>query len=260
MNLKIYQEKIPHYYEPLKCSICIHYKLFVDNKMKFLKDIISLFFPTICICCSRSLLQNEKMMCTQCRHDLPIIPYQDMKNNKIAASFSGRILIEMGISFLFYRKEGKTKNLIHHLKYKGRQEIGTLIGNWFGNQLKESGKFNSIDYIVPGPLHPKKLRKRGYNQLTSFGISLAQQLTTCYTPNVLLRTSSATTQTYKQRFERFENLESKFYLHDVRFFENKHILLIDDVITTGATLESCCNELLKSENIKISIATIAYTE
>lgn len=228
--------------------------------MIYLKDVFHLFFPKLCITCNTKLLINENLICTLCRHDLPIICYKDFKKNKITATFFGRIPIEKATSFLFYRKNGKTKELIHHLKYKGNEKIGTFIGNWFGDILRESKSFNDIDYIVPVPLHPKKLKKRGYNQLTTFGISLSEQLETVYNSTILIRISSAKTQTFKQRLERFNNVDTKFSLTDYSFLKNKHILLIDDVITTGATLESCCKELLKTENIKISIVTIAYTE
>lgn len=228
--------------------------------MKYLKDVIHLFYPKICITCNTELLQTEKIVCTLCRHDLPIICYNDYKDNKIKRSFYGRIPIENAISFLFYRKESKTKNLIHALKYNGRQEVGSFLGSWFGTILKESNQFDSINYIIPVPLHAKKEKLRGYNQLTTFGKSLAKQLSKKYLPNILIRVSSSKTQTFKGRFERFSYNKTKFDITNYTLLDNKHILLIDDVITTGATLESCCNELLKSKNIKISIATIAYTE
>lgn len=228
--------------------------------MNYFNDLFQLFFPNICVTCEGKLLNNEKILCTLCRHDLPIICYNDYKNNKISNSFSGKISIEMAASFLFYTKGGKTTKLIHELKYKGNQQIGSFIGVWFGHLLNESNKFKQIDFIIPVPLHQKKLKKRGYNQLTNFGKSLAEQLHTIYKPGILIRTSSTKTQTLKERFERFSNVDTKFYLSDINLLKNKHVLLIDDVITTGATLESCCKELQKTENIKISIATIAYTE
>lgn len=228
--------------------------------MKYLKNVLHLFFPKICITCHTELLIFEKIICTSCRHDLPIICYSNFKKNKISNAFLGKIPIYKAISFLYYRKDSKTKLLLHQLKYKGNQSIGTFIGIWFGNLLKESNEFNDIEYIIPVPLHKKKLKKRGYNQLTKFGIELSKQLNTKYLPDVLIRINASKTQTYKQRFERFKNNDAKFYLTDIKLFANKHIVIIDDVITTGATLEACCLELLKTENIKISIITIAYTE
>lgn len=228
--------------------------------MNYLKDVLHLFFPKICITCESKLLQSEKIICTLCRHDLPMICYKDYKDNKITKAFYGRIPIEKATSFLFYRKDGKTKDLIHHLKYKGNQEIGTFIGDWFGQILVNSNEFNTIDCIIPVPLHPKKQKQRGYNQLTTFGLSLSKQLKKPYIKDVLIRTSATKTQTFKQRFERFNNNGTKFSVPDKSILTNKHILLIDDVITTGATLESCCKELLTSEKIKISIVTMAYTE
>ena len=228
--------------------------------MKILRNLLYLFFPEICITCQSYLLQSEELLCTRCRHDLPIIRDKNFKDNKIITSFFGRIPIEMAVSFLFYRKVGKTRKLIHSLKYKGNQKVGEFIGNWFGFQLKESGDFNKIDCIIPVPLHPKRLKERGYNQLTIFGISLADKLDTVYKPDILIRTSYTKTQTFKKRFKRFDNMDTKFSLTDTNTFRGKHILLIDDVITTGATLGACCKELLKTENIKISIVTIACPE
>ena len=228
--------------------------------MLFLKDIFHLFYPKLCVVCKQQLITNEKVLCTFCRHDLPIIEETNYRKNKITELFYGRIPIEKGISFLFFRKKGKVKDIIHQLKYKGNQEIGLFLGDWFGEILKENKEFNEVDVIIPVPLHQKKLRQRGYNQVTKFGERLGEILAIPYTPNVLMRTSFGKTQTFKNRFARFKDIETTFLLTDTLCFENKHILLIDDVITTGATLEACCNELLKTKNIKISILTMAFTE
>lgn len=226
--------------------------------MQFLKDIFSLFFPKLCAGCKKPLLQNEKVICTICRHDLPVICYTDFNKNDISTLFYGRVSIEKVNSFFLFEKEGIVKELIHELKYSGNQEIGSFIGNWFGRLLSDSGEFEDIDYIVPVPLHKKKQQQRGYNQLTKFSESLGNILLKEVKPGILLRVSPGKTQTSKNRLERFLNTKTVFHLDDLNIFENKHILLVDDVITTGATLVACSLELQKTKNIKISILTMAF--
>ncbi|WP_317168364.1 MULTISPECIES: ComF family protein [unclassified Polaribacter] len=180
--------------------------------------------------------------------------------NKITKTFYGRIIIEKANSLLFYRKTGITKKLIHELKYKGNEEVGVFFGNWLGEILIENNEFLDVDVIIPVPLHPKKRRERGYNQVSKFGETLSHHLEKPFVENILLRTSTSKTQTFKARFERFNNNDTKFQLSNLTALKNKHILLIDDVITTGATLEACAKELQKIEGVKISILTMAYTE
>ena len=228
--------------------------------MNYLIDAIHIFFPTLCITCNSKLLNSENLICTLCRHDLPIICYKDYKDTKINKAFLGRVSIEIATSFLYFRKHGKTKTLMHHLKYKGNQAIGTWLGSWFGSIIKKSDLFKNIDLIVPVPLHKKKLKQRGYNQLTTFGKSLSKQLKCEFNPFILKRISSTKTQTLQQRFDRFKNTETTFQLQPKAQINGKHILLIDDVITTGATLEACCLELQKITDVRISIITMAYTE
>lgn len=227
--------------------------------MSFFKSLLYLFYPKVCAVCKDQLLENEDTICIICRHDLPIIFSKNTRNNKITSVFKGRIFIEQANTLLAYTKEGKTKKLIHHLKYKGNQNIGNFIGKWFGELLIENNQFSTIDYIIPVPLHPVKERKRGYNQVTTFAKTISSYLKKPLIIKNLTKTHLSTTQTFKQRFERFNDLETKFSINNPSFFNGKHVLLIDDVITTGATIEACCKELLKSEKIKISILTIAYT-
>lgn len=228
--------------------------------MRFLKDIFYLFYPNLCINCESSLLQNEKFLCAICANDLPIINDNEHVNVTLQSTFYGRVPVQNVRSFLYYQKAGITQKLIHQLKYKNQPEIGTFLGNWFGNELLTSEVFSTIDYIVPVPLHYQKEKKRGYNQVTLFGKELSKILDIEYKPNILVRTSTTKTQTLKQRFERFSDSNTKFKLTDETIFENKHVLLVDDVITTGATIEACANELLKTKNITISVATMAYTQ
>ncbi|WP_420552105.1 ComF family protein [Tenacibaculum aiptasiae] len=228
--------------------------------MRLLKEIFYLFYPNLCVNCTLTLLQNENYLCTTCNHDLPIIDDNPHTNVTMLSTFYGKVPIKNVRSFLYYQKHGITQKIIHELKYKNQQQIGIFLANRFGNKLKESGVFNNIDYIIPVPLHSKKLKTRGYNQLTKFGQTLSEILKVKYIPDILIKVSVSKTQTFKKRFERFSNNKTKFKLTNYTFLEKKHVLLIDDVITTGATLENCCKELLKTKDITISIATMAYTK
>ena len=228
--------------------------------MKLLKDFFDLFYPNICANCKEQLLQNEKVICTFCRNDLPLTNFQSYTINKVSSIFSGRITIEKAYALLFFRKQGITKNLIHDLKYKGNEEVGVFFGNWIGEIVAKNKEFSTVDFIVPVPIHAKKKKIRGYNQVTKFGECLSMHLKVPLNEDVLIRQSATKTQTLKSRFERFNDLESKFSAKNTSIFKEKHILIIDDVITTGATLEACAQELLKTPGIKISILTMSYTE
>ncbi len=228
--------------------------------MKILKDLFYLFYPNICANCNEQLLQNEKVICTFCRHDLPLTNFQSYTKNKVSRIFSGRITIEKAYALLFFRKQGITKNLIHDLKYRGNEGVGVFFGNWIGETVAKNKEFSTVDFIVPVPIHAKKKKIRGYNQVTKFGECLSMHLKVPLNEDVLIRQSATKTQTLKSRFERFNDLESKFSARNTSIFKEKHILIIDDVITTGATLEACAKELLKTPGIKISILTMSYTE
>jgi len=227
--------------------------------VRFLNDIINLFFPEICLNCEQQLSSNETIICTSCRHDMPLTNFTCEINNKVEQVFYGRISVNEATSLMYYYKKNKVQKIIHSLKYKGHQEIGSFFGEWLGKEMLQSNRFKNIDIIVPVPLHPKKLKKRGYNQVSIFGKTLATYLNAKYCEDVLIRKSATSTQTKKHRLERWKNVEELFFLTDNSYFEGKNILLIDDVITTGATLEACANELLKTSNINISIATMAFT-
>lgn len=223
------------------------------------KDVFKLFYPDFCLNCKADLFFNERILCSSCRHDLPLLQLSDFKKNEVTSVFYGRIRIEKAVSFLYFRKEGVTKKLIHHLKYKNNQRVGVFLGDWFGTVLKNSNQFNDANFIVPVPLHSSKFKKRGYNQVTTFSESLSRILKVPIEINNLERILAEKTQTNKKRFDRFSNINTKFNLIDTSLFENKHILLVDDVITTGATLEACCKELKRTKDITISIVTIAFT-
>lgn len=225
-----------------------------------LKNLLKLIFPELCYGCNNLLLLNEDFICVHCRHDLPLTKHHEIQNNDTTKKFYGIINLEFGASMLYFHKKGIVQKLIHNLKYKGKQEIGSLLGEWYGNDLKNIELLKSIDYIIPVPLHPKRLKERGYNQVDGFCESISKITQIPYNKELLIRTKYNKTQTKKSKNERQENVLNIF---DVNFSEKdhgKHFLLIDDVITSGATLELCSKALLKIPNSKISIVTIAYTQ
>lgn len=228
--------------------------------MIFIKDVFELFFPRQCVCCKQILTRNERVVCTFCKHELPLTKFSKVSKNELEKSFYGRIPLQAGTALFYFKKAGKVQQIIHHLKYKNRQEIGIFAGQWLAEKIKKGKRFLNIDVIVPVPLQKEKFKKRGYNQVATFGKTLAKELNCEYCEDVLKRISVKTSQTHKNRMERWENVKNSFKATAPNYFTNKHILLIDDVITTGATLEACYIALSNSKNSKISVASIAFTQ
>ena len=224
-----------------------------------IKDLLHIFFPERCVVCDEQLLKNEKTICITCRDDLPLTGFAYESDNEMERSFTGRSKIVSATALVYFYKKGIVQKLIHKLKYQGRQEIGKFFGDWLGNEIKSSKKFKGLEVIVPVPLHPKKLKQRTYNQVSEFGKSLSEILEIPFAEDLLKRNIYTETQTYKHRTDRFQNTKNIFGLNNSEAYQGKHILLIDDVLTTGATLEACCNELEKIPGVRISIATMAYT-
>jgi len=225
-----------------------------------IKNLINLLFPPICVGCNSVLLQNEKIICLKCRHELPYTNHPFTNSNTTFEKFYGRLPLVHGSSLLYYRKKGITQQLIHHLKYKNRQEIGALLAEWYLFRFEANSDLQTVTDIIPVPLHPKRLRERGYNQLTTFGRTLADGLHTFYNDQLLYRKRYSKTQTQKTLFGRTETDAELFALRDTNYCHGNHFLLIDDVITTGSTLEACGKQLLKIPGARLSIATIAYTD
>ena len=195
-------------------------------------------------------------MCAFCRNQLPLTEYSFNEENAVDRIFYGRTDIQKASSFMYYSDKGIVKNLIHNLKYRNQQQIGGFLGNWYGLTLAESDQLNDLDFVVPVPLHKKKLKKRGYNQVTAFGEALAYHLKAEYIPDILTKTANTRTQTRKRRFARMGNSKDLYMLQTVRDLRDKHILLVDDVITTGATLEACANTILKGTGARVSVASM----
>lgn len=224
-----------------------------------LKYLINLLFPKLCMGCNSLLLQNEKIICTECNHNLPFTNHHILESNDTTKKFYGIIPIEFSASMLYFHKKGIVQNLIHNLKYKKHQEIGTLLGKWYSKDIESNARIKTVSEIIPVPLHKKRLEERGYNQVTTFCEALSNDLNIPYNPSLLYRSRYSKTQTKKDRENRKEITKALF---DVNFTEadyNKHFLLVDDVMTSGATLEACAKALLKIPNSKVSIVTIAYT-
>ncbi|MDT0643156.1 phosphoribosyltransferase family protein [Zunongwangia sp. F363] len=222
-------------------------------------DLANLFYPKICSCCNAELARNENIVCTSCLYDLPLTNFHLQQDNPVKKTFYGRAPVAQATSLLFFRKKGKVQELIHNLKYRGHEEIGGFLGEWMGNLLLESGNYNNINSVIPVPVHRRKLKLRGYNQVTLFGEKIASILNAEFRSDVLVKKSATETQTLKSRLSRWGNMEEIFVLENPAGMENKHILLVDDIITTGATLEACINKLHTINGVKVSLATMAFT-
>lgn len=221
------------------------------------KNIINLFFPPVCAGCHSFLISNENVICTVCRHNIPLTNHHLNPENEAFKKFYGRIPIEYTSALFYFHKKGIVQELIHNLKYKGQEQIGTVLGEWYSEDLKNSIVIQSVDQIIPVPLHKRKLRERGYNQVTKFGHALSEGLNIEYNPNLLVRNIYSKTQSRKSFLNRSDGIDALF---DVTFTEkdhNKHFLLIDDVLTTGSTLEACSHALLKIPGAKISVVCMA---
>lgn len=227
--------------------------------MNYLNDFLSLVYPNICPICEKSLFKNEKVICMKCKHHLPRARFSQDPDNPAAQVFWGRIPLYRVTTGFLYNKGNMVQKLIHQFKYKKHKEIGLFLGEELGIEMARISDFQDISTVLPVPLHPKKQRKRGFNQSEILAIGLAGKLKADLNTNILHRNTFSQTQTRKSKFERWQNVEGIFTLDKQELIENKHILLVDDVITTGATIEACASSLLKVKGIKISVVAVAFT-
>lgn len=222
-----------------------------------LNSLVNLFFPKVCYACMNLLSDHEDVICINCRHDLPVTNFHFDNNQSVAKTLYGRAIIENGTALFRFKKKSLVQQLIHNLKYKGHENIGYALGNWLGAELKTLEAYQHIDLVIPVPLHKKKLKKRGFNQVSKFAQQIATALNADYRDDVLLKVTNTKSQVNKNRLTRWISNSELFTMKHANTIKNKHILLVDDLITTGATLEACIIVLNQAEDIKISIATMA---
>ncbi len=227
------------------------------NLLRPFDDFLSLVYPRLCLACGYYAPPYGQHFCTYCRGTLPEANFHHSKENPFTERFWGRVHLETGASLYLFTKESRVQNLLHQLKYNGKKEIGLILGRQFGASLKQSPHFAGIEVIVPVPLHLKKLRIRGYNQSEYFAKGLSESMQVPVLKNGMMRVIHGESQTKKSREARIENIREAFVVHLPNALERKQILLVDDVLTTGATLEVCASELLKLKDVKVSMATIA---
>ncbi len=224
--------------------------------MQLADDFMQFFFPDLCLACGQILNRQEKVLCTACFYHLPRTDFHKDPENPVSQLFWGRVKIEYAGSFFYFNKGSAYQPLIHKLKYHGRKDIGIEMGKAFGAELRKS-VFAQADLIIPVPLHPEKLKIRGYNQSEMIAIGLSRSLKLPVSTSYLMRSESTETQTRKSRFDRFRNVEGKFVVNEKELGGEKHIILADDVVTTGSTLEACAVALLAAKGTRVSILTLA---
>ncbi len=222
--------------------------------LDMLQDITNLVFPKICPGCKRPLLKTEESVCLHCIANLP--ERLTLKSEELKQRFYGRITLEEAYAFLLFKRKGVTQNLLHSIKYNGNQELGLALGTLFGNRCKELSFFSTVDVVIPIPLHKSKLRFRGFNQSAIIAQGLANSLDVPLDTASVIRAIKTSTQTKKNRMERWKNVDQTFKVSSVKL-TGKHVLLVDDVITTGATLESCGQTILKAGAASVSVACLA---
>ncbi len=218
---------------------------------------LHLLFPEICVACGQDLPVTGSCFCLKCQLALDPSDMYMLRDNEFTDRFWGRLPLEGGAALYHFTRKSPVQRALHQLKYHNKPDIGIKIGRTFGQKLRNSEVFQSVDNIIPVPLHPRKERMRGYNQSTMFAQGIAEVLEVPVLNSVLVRNKFTASQTRKKRIERFENVDQVFTVEKPALLEGRHLLLVDDVLTTGATLEICGLALLEVPGTRLSLATIA---
>jgi ComF family protein len=222
-----------------------------------LQDFISLFYPRYCLGCYGALVKGEEMVCTECMVEMPQTGFHLDYENPLKKRLSVRIPLQYGMALFRFTKSGSVQGLLHTLKYKSQPEVGIALGKLYGEKLVAAGLHREFDLIIPIPLHSARRRKRGYNQSAKFAEGLSEKLHIPFSDNLVLRKIKTETQTRKSKLSRWENVREVFEVSDTQAIVNKRVLLVDDVVTTGATIEACGQMLLNAGCRNLSVACIA---
>ena len=224
-------------------------------KIPFLSSLLNLVFPRLCVCCGGVLMEGEENICLTCLYTLPRLNKLDYTNNKIMEIFLGRVKLEKAFSWCLFEKQNSVQNILHHIKYKDKEYLANQIGEIMASELPDF--FTGIDAIVPVPLHKKKQNIRGYNQAEEIAKGIQNIVGLPIFPELLCRNRFSETQTHKNKEDRWQNVQGLFLLEENEGFEGKHILLIDDVLTTGSTAIACLKQLQKIPNVRLSFLSLA---
>jgi ComF family protein len=225
----------------------------------FFSDVIHLLYPHVCAGCGSDMADDRQLICSHCISALPVTGFSEHRLNPVEKMFRGRIEIVTASAHVYFTKQSIVQHLLHRLKYRGDKEVGLMIGRMMGKKLKMCELLDDVHAIIPLPLHHKKQKTRGYNQAELICNGISEEMNIPVLNDVVIRNRKTETQTHKSRMDRWQNIENRFELLNGAQMKPGHILLVDDVVTTGATLESCGRALLSAEGIRLSIATFAYT-
>ncbi len=224
---------------------------------KYRNALKQLVFPRKCMLCDAELQPQEQRMCRKCIHKLPYTKYETQENNPVEQLFWGKVRVEKAMALLFFRKGERPQKILHYIKYRHATDLGIGMGEIMGKRLMAANSLNSIDVVIPVPLHPRRLKHRGYNQSELIAQGICRVSGLPLLTKVIERSINTETQTHKNRFERHLNVHRNFTIPNPQQLEGKHILLIDDVVTTGSTLEACINQLSLIPGTRVSVAVLA---
>jgi ComF family protein len=231
----------------------------MNKRISFTRPLLHLFFPYTCCGCGTDLIAEPVLFCIYCQASMPFTRFEYFPENPIEKIFWGRTEIQAAAAHLYFTSGSSVQQSLHLLKYKGRKDIGMYYGQRMGVALKQSGRFTDCSVIIPLPLYAAREKKRGYNQATLLAEGVSRHLKIPVVTDAVCRVKKTETQTQKSRIQRWKNMESTFEIRDPQKILGKHILLVDDVVTTGASLEACARVLLTFAGLRISIACLAHT-